>query len=73
MFVILGSWLLSLLGVQVPGLFSAGPIGIGLSLVAAALAASNLLLDFDMVRRVPDACCGGQTQHAFRDVGTRGL
>jgi len=50
MFAILGSWLLSLAGVQMPGLMSGGVVGIGISLVAAALAAANLLLDFDMIK-----------------------
>ncbi|KXZ46709.1 hypothetical protein GPECTOR_41g673 [Gonium pectorale] len=44
------TWVLSMFGVKLPGLFSAGPVGIGLGLLAAGLAAANLLLDFDMIR-----------------------
>jgi uncharacterized YccA/Bax inhibitor family protein len=51
MITLLGSWLLSLLGVNIPGIMSGGPIGIVIGLVSAGLAASNLLLDFDMIRQ----------------------
>ncbi|GLC39292.1 hypothetical protein PLESTB_001574200 [Pleodorina starrii] len=43
-------WVMSLFGVKLPSMLSAGPLGIGLGLVAASLAAANLLLDFDMIR-----------------------
>eukprot|EP00195_Chlamydomonas_chlamydogama_P014549 CAMPEP_0202897070 /NCGR_PEP_ID=MMETSP1392-20130828/5927_1 /ASSEMBLY_ACC=CAM_ASM_000868 /TAXON_ID=225041 /ORGANISM="Chlamydomonas chlamydogama, Strain SAG 11-48b" /LENGTH=245 /DNA_ID=CAMNT_0049582623 /DNA_START=286 /DNA_END=1023 /DNA_ORIENTATION=- len=52
MFAMLGSWLMSLMGVQLPGLAAAGPVGIVICLVSAGLAAANLLLDFDMIRSV---------------------
>lgn len=51
MFVMLGSWLLGMAGVRLPGLMSGGLMGIGISLVASALAAANLLLDFSMIQR----------------------
>jgi uncharacterized YccA/Bax inhibitor family protein len=51
MFAALGTWLLSLCGVKLGGLLSGGVVGIGISLVACALAAANLLLDFDMIRQ----------------------
>ncbi|KAG2484735.1 hypothetical protein HYH03_016482 [Edaphochlamys debaryana] len=50
MITMLFTFVLSLCGVRLPGLLSAGPIGIGVGLVAAGLAAANLLLDFDMIR-----------------------
>lgn len=52
MITMLGTWLLSLAGVQMPGMMSGGPLGIGIGLVSAGLAASNLLMDFDMIRQV---------------------
>ena len=45
--VYLVSFVLSFFGITVPYLHSAGPIGIGISLVIIAVAALNLLLDFD--------------------------
>lgn len=41
----------SLVGLKLPGLFSGGPLGIGISLVAAGLAAANLLLDMDWIEK----------------------
>jgi uncharacterized YccA/Bax inhibitor family protein len=41
------SIVLSLFGITMPYLHQAGPIGIGISLVIIAIAAMNLLLDFD--------------------------
>ena len=52
MITMLGTWLLSLAGVHVPGLMSGGPVGMAVGLVSAGLAAANLLLDFDMIRQV---------------------
>ncbi len=51
-FLLMGSWLLSLLGVTLPSFATGGLVGIGVSLLASALAAANLLLDFDMIRWV---------------------
>ena len=45
--VYLVSFVLSFFGITVPYLHQAGPIGIGISLVIIAVAAMNLLLDFD--------------------------
>lgn len=50
MMLILFTWLFSLCGLQLPSLFSAGPVGIAASLLAVGLASSSLLLDFDMIR-----------------------
>lgn len=44
------TWLLRMVGVQLPSLMAAGPIGIGVGLLAAGLASANLLLDFDMIK-----------------------
>lgn len=43
MITMLGTWVLGLCGLHIPGLFSAGPLGIGVGLVSAGLAASNLV------------------------------
>jgi uncharacterized YccA/Bax inhibitor family protein len=43
------SMLLSLFHVEIPGIFGGGPIGIIFSLVVCAIAALNLVLDFDMI------------------------
>lgn len=45
------SFILSFFGVSMPLLHSAGPLGIGLSVVFTAVAALNLILDFDLVER----------------------
>jgi uncharacterized YccA/Bax inhibitor family protein len=45
------SLLLSLLGVEMPLVWDAGPLGILFSLAVIALAAFNLLLDFDLIER----------------------
>ncbi len=42
-FCLLFGWLLSLLGVQLPGLLTGGIVGMGISLAATALAAANLV------------------------------
>ncbi len=56
MFVIYAfSWILSLLGVSTSMLFDGGVVGIGFSLAVVGIAAFNLLLDFDFVRRAVDA------------------
>jgi uncharacterized YccA/Bax inhibitor family protein len=40
-----------LFGMEMPLLHSAGPLGIGLSVVFCAIAALNLVLDFDLIER----------------------
>lgn len=47
-FTYLFSFILSLFGL-VPPIFSSGPIGIGFSLIVVAIAALNLILDFDVI------------------------
>jgi uncharacterized YccA/Bax inhibitor family protein len=47
--VYLASFILRLCGVPIPYIHSAGPIGIGFSAVVIAIAALNLVLDFDMI------------------------
>jgi uncharacterized YccA/Bax inhibitor family protein len=49
--VYLVSILFSLFGVNVGFIYSAGPIGIGISLLVVGVAALNLVLDFDFVDR----------------------
>ncbi|TAM81544.1 MAG: Bax inhibitor-1/YccA family protein [Acidobacteria bacterium] len=45
------SLVLGFFGVQIPGLFGNGPIGILFSLVVVGIAALNLVLDFDAIER----------------------
>lgn len=45
----IGSWLLSLFGVNISYLTSASPLSIGISVVVCAVAAFNFLLDFDFI------------------------
>jgi uncharacterized YccA/Bax inhibitor family protein len=40
---------LSLFGIQIPGIFGNGLIGIGFSVVVVIIAAMNLVLDFDLI------------------------
>jgi uncharacterized YccA/Bax inhibitor family protein len=47
--VYLASWILGMFGVQVPYLHDGGPIGIAISLFIVAIAALNLVLDFDFI------------------------
>ncbi|QEL17358.1 Bax inhibitor-1/YccA family protein [Limnoglobus roseus] len=49
--VYLATMVLSLFGVAVPYIHSAGPIGIGFSLVVVVIAALNLVLDFDVIEQ----------------------
>jgi uncharacterized YccA/Bax inhibitor family protein len=49
--VYLVSFLLGLLGVRVPFLYDASPLGILISLAIVAVAALNLVLDFDLIER----------------------
>ncbi len=49
------SMLLGLFGVNVGFIYSAGPLGIGISLLVVTVAALNLVLDFDFVQRAAGA------------------
>ncbi|MBX6315249.1 MAG: Bax inhibitor-1/YccA family protein [Isosphaeraceae bacterium] len=49
--VYLVSWILGFFGIAVPFLYSSSPLGIGFSLLVVALAAFNLLLDFDVIEK----------------------
>ena len=45
----LASWVLGMFGIQIPGIFGNGTIGICFSLFVVAIAALNLVLDFDFI------------------------
>jgi uncharacterized YccA/Bax inhibitor family protein len=47
--VYLASFVLGFFGIQIPGIFGNGLIGIGFSLVVVVIAAMNLVLDFDLI------------------------
>jgi uncharacterized YccA/Bax inhibitor family protein len=47
----LATWILGLFHISVPVLYAATPLGIGISLVIVAVAALNLVLDFDFIER----------------------
>jgi uncharacterized YccA/Bax inhibitor family protein len=47
--VYLVSLVLGFFGIQIPGIFGNGLIGIGFSVVVVIVAAMNLVLDFDMI------------------------
>jgi uncharacterized YccA/Bax inhibitor family protein len=47
----LTSFILGFFGITIPYLHSSGPIGIGISLFIAAIAALNLVLDFDFIEQ----------------------
>ncbi len=49
--VYVASFVLGFFGVQVPGIFGNGIIGIGFSLVVVGIASLNLVLDFDAIER----------------------
>jgi uncharacterized YccA/Bax inhibitor family protein len=51
MLLYVASWVLGFFGVQIPGIFGNGPIGILFSLVVVGIAALNLVLDFDAIER----------------------
>lgn len=50
----LGSWLLSLFGVNTAYLTSSSPLSIGISVVVCIIAAFNFLLDFEFINRMTD-------------------
>jgi uncharacterized YccA/Bax inhibitor family protein len=45
------AWVLRLFHVNLPFMYDASPLGIGISLFVIAIAALNLILDFDMIER----------------------
>jgi len=49
--IYLASFVMGFLGIQIPGIFSNGLIGIGFSLVVVTIAALNLILDFDFIEQ----------------------
>jgi uncharacterized YccA/Bax inhibitor family protein len=49
--VYVASFVLGFFGVQIPGIFGNGPIGILFSLVVVGIASLNLVLDFDAIER----------------------
>jgi uncharacterized YccA/Bax inhibitor family protein len=49
--VYLASFVLGFFGIQIPGIFAAGGIGILFSVFVVVVAALNLVLDFDLVER----------------------
>jgi len=49
--IYLASFVLGFFGIQIPGIFGNGLIGIGFSLVVVTIAALNLVLDFDFIER----------------------
>lgn len=50
-FAYLASWIMSMFGMSVGFMHSAGPIGILINLVVLVVAALNLILDFDFIER----------------------
>jgi uncharacterized YccA/Bax inhibitor family protein len=50
----LGSWILSLFGVNTAYLTSSSPLSIGISVVVCIIAALNFLLDFEFINRMTD-------------------
>lgn len=56
----LATWVLSMFGIQVPGLFGNGWIGIAFSGFVVVLAALNLVLDFDFIE---NGCAMGAPKH----------
>ena len=49
--VYLASMVLGFFGIQIPGIFGNGVIGIGFSIVVVIIAALNLVLDFDFIEQ----------------------
>ncbi len=54
------SWVLAMFGIQVPGLFGNGWIGIAFSAFVVVIAALNLVLDFDFIE---NGCALGAPKH----------
>jgi uncharacterized YccA/Bax inhibitor family protein len=45
------TWVLSFMGITMPFIHDSGPVGIGISLFITAIAALNLVIDFDFIER----------------------
>lgn len=45
------TWILRMFNVDMPFMYNSSPLGIGISLFVCAIAALNLILDFDMIER----------------------
>ena len=56
----LATWLLGMFGIQIPGLFGNGWVGIAFSAFVVILAALNLVLDFDFIE---NGCAAGAPKH----------
>ncbi len=56
----LAAWVLGMFGVQIPGLFGNGWIGIAFSGFVVVVAALNLVLDFDFIE---NGCAAGAPKH----------
>ncbi|MBH1989109.1 MAG: Bax inhibitor-1/YccA family protein [Myxococcaceae bacterium] len=50
-FLYIASMILGFFGIQIPGIFGNGLVGIGFSVVVVCVAALNLVLDFDLIAR----------------------
>lgn len=60
MLVFVATWILQMFGVQIPHLYSSGPIGIGFAGFVVVIAALNLVLDFDFIE---DGVAKGAPKH----------
>lgn len=58
--VFIATWILQMFGVQIPHLYSSGPIGIGFAGFVVVIAALNLVLDFDFIE---DGVAKGAPKH----------
>lgn len=56
----LATWVLSMFGIHIPGLFGNGWVGIAFSGFVVVLAALNLVLDFDFIE---NGCAAGAPKH----------
>ncbi|MDZ4401039.1 Bax inhibitor-1/YccA family protein [Prosthecobacter sp.] len=56
----LAAWVLGMFGIQIPGLFGNGWVGIAFSGFVVVIAALNLVLDFDFIE---NGCASGAPKH----------
>lgn len=47
----MATWVLGIFGVQIPGVYASGWVGIGFSVFVVIIAAMNLVLDFDFIEQ----------------------